>query len=302
MNHEDAKYLFHYTDQAALRGMLNSNEIWATHIRHMNDATEFRHAKGWLTQILEREIYSWLKVRGTIANEISPQASALAKYAIEAFYKNISDEFYVVSFSDHRHSFDSENGLLSQFQRYGEYMLVFDLEKMRTIASEETGRFAFVDCHLSDVIYEHDQTKTPDAAFGEQIDILLPYFEKLIFDTGALPAHDAATAFANIASRFKNRGFHQELEKRLVFARVDPSDSKFAPYGTPPPEKPKLHRVRVGRDVPYVKLFGEGFSQLPIERIVVVPNKNSREMVHEARAIVGPRGIKVCVSETPLVD
>jgi hypothetical protein len=35
--------LYHYTDQSGLLGILDSKSIWATHIRYLNDASEFIH-------------------------------------------------------------------------------------------------------------------------------------------------------------------------------------------------------------------------------------------------------------------
>jgi hypothetical protein len=35
--------LYHYTDQHGLLGILRSKSIWATHVRYLNDATEFVH-------------------------------------------------------------------------------------------------------------------------------------------------------------------------------------------------------------------------------------------------------------------
>jgi hypothetical protein len=36
--------LFHYTTQEGLLGILNNNQIWATHIEYLNDSTELRYA------------------------------------------------------------------------------------------------------------------------------------------------------------------------------------------------------------------------------------------------------------------
>jgi hypothetical protein len=36
--------LYHYTSEAGLRGIIESDRIWAAHIRFLDDYTEFRQA------------------------------------------------------------------------------------------------------------------------------------------------------------------------------------------------------------------------------------------------------------------
>jgi hypothetical protein len=40
---EAKELLYHYTSEAGLRGIIESDHIWATHIRFLNDWTEFTH-------------------------------------------------------------------------------------------------------------------------------------------------------------------------------------------------------------------------------------------------------------------
>ena len=44
--------LYHYTDQRGLLGILRSQSIWATHIRYLNDSSEYNHG----LHIVEREV------------------------------------------------------------------------------------------------------------------------------------------------------------------------------------------------------------------------------------------------------
>jgi hypothetical protein len=37
--------LYHYTDQRGLLGILRSQSIWATHIRYLNDSSEYNHVQ-----------------------------------------------------------------------------------------------------------------------------------------------------------------------------------------------------------------------------------------------------------------
>jgi hypothetical protein len=47
-------FLFHYTSQVGLEGILRAKSIWATNIRYLNDAAEFRHTAGLLKTHTDR--------------------------------------------------------------------------------------------------------------------------------------------------------------------------------------------------------------------------------------------------------
>jgi hypothetical protein len=47
--------LYHYTDEAGLRGIIESNSFWATYFRHMNDANEiFELRQPLVTEMIKR--------------------------------------------------------------------------------------------------------------------------------------------------------------------------------------------------------------------------------------------------------
>src|SRR5262249_50303046 len=47
------RYLFHYTNIQGLLGMLQSNRIWATNCRFMNDPTEMAYAINLVREIIQ---------------------------------------------------------------------------------------------------------------------------------------------------------------------------------------------------------------------------------------------------------
>jgi|WetSurMetagenome_2_1015567.scaffolds.fasta_scaffold202366_1 hypothetical protein len=47
------KLLYHYTDQTGLLGILESKSIWATHVRYLNDASEFTHGLSIAAQCIK---------------------------------------------------------------------------------------------------------------------------------------------------------------------------------------------------------------------------------------------------------
>ena len=60
------RYLYHYTNAQGLLGMLQSNRIWATNSRFMNDPTEIAYATSLVREIMEsvllKEDTRWLKI------------------------------------------------------------------------------------------------------------------------------------------------------------------------------------------------------------------------------------------------
>ena|ERR1700677_1610837 len=46
--------LYHYTDSAALQGILESSTLWATAIRNLNDETEVKYSRDPLRTLAER--------------------------------------------------------------------------------------------------------------------------------------------------------------------------------------------------------------------------------------------------------
>ena len=50
------RYLYHYTNAQGLLGMLQSNRIWATNSRFMNDPTEIGYATRLVREVIESEL------------------------------------------------------------------------------------------------------------------------------------------------------------------------------------------------------------------------------------------------------
>src|SRR5262245_10539375 len=46
------KALYHYTSQKGLLGILDSQALWATNLRYMNDSQEFQHALALAASVL----------------------------------------------------------------------------------------------------------------------------------------------------------------------------------------------------------------------------------------------------------
>jgi Protein of unknown function (DUF2971) len=304
--------VYHYTQIVALKGIIQTNELWASHIAQMNDQTEFVHAKKLFVDYLQNEVRNWfvenlhrhIKLSDHVFREggIAVQAEHIATVLIDSIYKVTGNEFYVVSFCGQPlDPYVETNGLLSQWRGYGVtqgYMLVFDTEKLCDLVSAEHQQFAYLGAHFSDVVYSHDDKMIKDD-LGTYFADLMPYCLELIFGNEKINqlADKAMTAFVNIATRLKHRAFFEEREVRMVFPRVNKNSPMFALYGKPPPEKPKDKNG----EKPIIKLFGKGMSPLPIRKIVVGPHKEKHHMAEELKKLLEPREIEVTISDIPYV-
>src|SRR5437016_3144985 len=99
--------LYHYTNLRGLEGILRSRTLWATHIQHMNDRSEYLHfadmAVGKLKDILSRRTEPEFirELKNTIKN-----------------VKALDPLVFVLSLSE-------AGDLLSQWRAYGEFAIGF---------------------------------------------------------------------------------------------------------------------------------------------------------------------------------
>jgi hypothetical protein len=103
--------LYHYTSVNGLRGIIDSGNIWATHLGFLNDLSEGRAA-------LEDEAY---RARLAETDRRSP--------------------LFIASFCRHQEPHQQKNGLLSQWRGYagegGGYCVVFDEERLDGLVEAE---------------------------------------------------------------------------------------------------------------------------------------------------------------------
>lgn len=103
--------LYHYTSVNGLRGIVDSGNVWATHLGFLNDLSEGRAA-------LEDEAY---RARLAETDRRSP--------------------LFIASFCRHQEPHQQKNGLLSQWRGYagegGGYCVVFDEERLDGLVEAE---------------------------------------------------------------------------------------------------------------------------------------------------------------------
>jgi hypothetical protein len=122
----DDRTVFHYTSQAGLEGILRTKSIWATNIRYLNDAAEFKHAIG----LFKAHISS------------RPNLDSHSKLLLEVLHRDAFGQWwhensplpiYVASFS-------SEADQLSQWRAYASsngYCIGFPPSMLKKLAAAQ---------------------------------------------------------------------------------------------------------------------------------------------------------------------
>ena len=261
--------LYHYTSVEGLKGIIETNELWATSAYYLNDAAEISYGCGVLKRILDE----WIQKNPQLVNSlVSGLAYNLRKAFGEDFHnKTLMPPIYVACFCE-------EDNLLSQWRAHGQsggYSLGFTI----------TGHSGFTEPDLVPepktytaklVKVEYDRDRQEEVCRS----ILKPLFEILadnataraIVEIGDHPLF-GYSKFLRVSTdllmeeivTFKNESFKAENEWRLV---VRPRE--LVKQGVDDGGKtltPVYFRYAKGMLIPYVTLNGKSKKKLPISSI-----------------------------------
>jgi hypothetical protein len=297
--------LYHYTGEEGLLGILESGAIWATHVRYLNDSSEF--TLGWDK--------SWEKLLELVALSEFPHKEQL-KRIYGRFRKIISSSpehsmYYVWCLTDDaatkvgNHCFDGDR--LSQWRAYSGgghgFSLGFDAAALEGCFSTKSkviytlGRCEYDEAkqneRIESLASEHlsDFLKKWEVYFHQLRDPSLTAFENLKknADYTIAPVLDMYTEFIQFGAFIKHRGFLEENEWRFVFVSEKASDCS-------------LRKSRFGL-TPYLPV-GLDFhaSPAPLRRIVVGPGPHKDEWIETAKLVLARRdisGVDVIPSDIP---
>lgn len=203
--------LFHYTDVHAVHSILTKQKLWLTDMRYLNDTEEFQHGfKRLLSAIDTHELSVFYNHNDGFVER--------AKQTILQIFKDRGnftgrsmDPVYICSLSANGDS-------LSQWRAYGTYAIEFDEQ----ILLEEN-------CHIAKCIY--DPRKQAEIAKDAIIDTITLLSNKpdpgLVDDDG----YRQFDKLWKIASSFKDVGFREEAEYRIIMDGVDENSVKYRPRG-----------------------------------------------------------------------
>lgn len=233
--------LYHYTTLGGLHGIATTKCLWATSIRHLNDATEFMYAHDLLKSALEQQS------RGEPPNvlatiEVLVRDLDFRQIETSLAFASSIGLLFVTSLSQNKNQ-------LSQWRAYcanGGVALGFRVDALQRIGADQG--FELVQCSYDR--QEHArEAETMARQILESVSAVPPDTRKSIPAGGRrIPAHVAHRIFPirqemlneiqRHAPTWKHRSFHEEDEWRLVSKQRPATD------------------FRVGRTalIPYVKI------------------------------------------------
>jgi hypothetical protein len=303
--------LYHYTGQKGLLGILNSKSIWATHVRYLNDESEFVTA--W-----EK---SWNALQEKIRQKEFPDKDPNFKQSLEKVFRNSRGRietndsqkgaYYVFCLTDdsasdsHKLGFDGDR--LSQWRAYSKgtigFSLGFDAGALRSsFSAPEKMLHLFNRCEYSEQEQDAQINSLVDRHLGKFLAAWDSYFsesQKSQLTTSETRKEGAVRLWELLMEMYldfiefgmfvKHRGFREEDEWRAAFVPESPKQCSFyeSAFGLTP-----YLTVGLGLDA----------SPCPLKRIVVGPGSHKAEWVHTINlmlAKIGVSGVEVVPSQIP---
>ena len=331
--HQKHPELFHYTSIPALKGILETNSLWATRATHLNDSSELeliwpsitrqfiKHYNKGSRIFLQRnpEVERDVDGSGGVSKIAKADGSRIVN---EMHLQLVGDEDYpshspifVVSFATHggksqRNKYHRRHGMLSQWRGYGGdegVAIVFDTAQIEKLLQSEDRLFLYWPLRISKVIY-FEKDISLRKHFSSLFETLETCARNFIEPKDKEPLESLVTrAFSELSwefGRLKHVGFHEERECRIIVGATRESlREKLAALGEKNLKPVKETHLRHGHltSIPYIRLFEDLGKNLPIKRIIIGPSKNQKDNLEKVHELAGSRGIKVQKSGTPYV-
>lgn len=198
--------LYHYTGVAGIRGIIQSNHLWATDFRSLNDKTELIYGTSLLADELKK---SGSKTDGNLSKLLNQASDFYREHGDD--YRNFF-ETYIISLSE-------DPDMLSQWRAYSDNAkgccLEFDFTDSRlfTIVGETTP-WAL---EVLPVIYDEAAQK---ALVRSGIEKLLNHLSASVDNLSAVELGVILGFLIHtlepFATAFKHPGFHEEKEWRAI--------------------------------------------------------------------------------------
>jgi hypothetical protein len=304
--------LYHYTSEAGLWGIVQSDCIWATHVRFLNDWTEFQEAFAVdYVRTLAESFLSGPPPEGVteedrrVAEEVFSQHERILEVL-----NALSDRYdtFVCAFS-------ADGGdRLSQWRGYSNSVQGFSIGFDHGLLAQPVKNYAPRDAEIRRCIYDEEGKRSWARSLGarasEQFAVLMKKTEPAsrpltsvgIRATALLALARASAEFSMDAATFKHPGFREEFEHRAI-VRV--------PMGDVAPDTLKFRDGRFGK-TPYLEIpLGlENVGTSPLKRIVIGPGANREDVARAVRlflikhripvqAAFGSEGVEIAVSVIP---
>jgi hypothetical protein len=319
--------LYHYTRLDAVRGIIRTQAIWASHFSQLNDKEEIEHSRNiWIEALrgpfaseMKKLAKGSLKIHRKIASAGGVEAAS-KKEAISFVNAFFTTSFkggmsgvpfappYIASFCSHQSSssYTKENGLLSQWRAYGgadSYAIVFDTSGVEALLASEGERGWYSFWQAEKVIYNTGDERASDA-IRNVIDPMIDAWREGKLNADKFDIKDVISNFLRITTIIKHQGFQEEDEVRIVVCPYTKAltqlvelktEAKFShPHGIK-----EVKTIQRGAKVQrYISLFDELNLPLPIKRIIVGPSTDQARSLRHLAEIV-ERRYEIVVSKTP---
>ena len=314
--------LYHYTTWDGLIGILQTQSLWATHYKFLNDYSEIVLFRDKLISLIlpyVREAYEQLIKQSPQIEKSIKQKGGLGQVVqhdtevvIDAQYRATGDEIYTLSFcGQHTTPQVNINGLLSQWRGYGTgggFALVFNRQKLEELRKVEAKIFTYNACHFSVCVYSDNEKKLKEELSEDLSNIakvIKPLFDhkKLSRKEVLETLRKSYLPFVKCISRYKHYGFSEENEVRIV-ALPTVMDQEYLKLvnsdgGALKPEKERKIRKINGQHIPYIELFDSIDIKLPIEQIIVGPHKEKETRAAALRVMLRKTNIEITCSDIP---
>jgi hypothetical protein len=320
--------LYHYTSAEGLLGIIRSGNLWATHIRYLNDSQEFidslRHLKSFIEEFDE---------------ELHGHLDKFLRSAVHLF--SVNPGAYVLSFTDDSaaRTNDAPGDRLSQWRAYcsggNGFSLGFDPRLI-----DEGGRGEIIESrpyltYLHNCVYDpaakhkilQGAGATASKHWRDFFDEITDAALKKLIESGEIPAGFGLEQLRSIArsrnllvpippgskdrlahlrqilmfglvlnaTSMKNEAFSDEKEWRIV---IHPKRMKTrAKEKHDPPIKYRIGQFGL---TPYVEFpLRAGKSKSPLRRIVVGPCPHPEQSLQATKLFLQNSGIKLKSKDSP---
>lgn len=254
--------VYHYTDAAGLKGMLENGKIWATDHRFLNDKNELVHFRSAANDTL----------KGVMEKASSERTKALCRSALRYGEMAWTYDNFIFSLSQ-------EADDLSQWRGYARegrgFTLGFDAAELIKISDSVS-----FSCGFGKVEYNYDrQTKTLERVISDFDTELKGYLSKYKASDLEENPEDVAARTLDAVIEFraaisKHQSFAAEKEWRLVgmVSRLEPEITV---------------KVRTSGDrlVPYIEVGSDSSDKLPIASIGVGPGFTGPEDISAVKTL-----------------
>jgi hypothetical protein len=253
---ETPKYLYHYTSQKGLFGILKTKKLWMTNIYYLNDSSELIYTiKLVRSELIKRQklltgkgLRAIVKEDDLNIDEIKFRMYDIINSVLDDFLHKMIIENYVFSLSEKGNDLNQWRGYCP---KEGGFCIEFDYHKLLSIIEKNKKN------KIKECIYDKKiQNESVKLLFDETLKLVeskegdrLNKISNLILNTTV-----------NMSSYFKDESFSDELETRIISSGSDD-------------EKKYLEGKSIL--IPYIEFsIEDNNGRLPISKIIVGPTQH----------------------------